>query len=137
MSLGAAIAVTFRIMMILLACAMVIGWWEKFLAVLLRRPGWKGHLSSFVVTVIALGCAIGSSVNMFPDAGWHINENLRLFVLNIAMAMIICGLLTSVYRRALRAGPEAARAAFLSGLLLIFPASGFVALLTIYGGANG
>ena len=137
MSLLAAIAVTFRVIFNLIAGAMLIGWWQGHWAVLSQKRGWQAHLSNFVVTAIASGIAFGSLFNVFPDAGWHIPETVRLAGLNAGMAVILVGLLTALYRRALRAGPEKARAAFLCGFALVIPAAGFVFLLTIGGGADG
>lgn len=134
MDILSAISVTLRVTIILLACAMVIGWWRPLLAVLLRQPGWRGHLSSFVATALAVGGAVISSVNIFPDAGWTIPRDLRLLVVNLGLAVFCVGLLTSIYRRALRSGPDKARCAFLSGLAFIIPGVGLVALLTIGGG---
>ena len=136
MNFLAATSVTLRVMIILIACAMNVGWWHKTWAVVMQRPGWKGHLSGFIATTFATGAAIGCSVNMFPDAGWHIDETFRLAVLDLGMAMIVVALLTSLYRRALRTGPEKARAAFLCGTGLMIPAIGLVVLL-MAGGANG
>lgn len=136
MSLLAAIAVALRVCIILLALAMVIGWWRQCLAVILRKPGWRIHLSPCIVTVLAVAGGIGSSVNIYIDADWYIDPDVRLAISNIAQGLFCIGLLTSIYRRALRSGPEKARAALLSGVALMVPGAALVAVLAI-GGANG
>lgn len=135
MTILAAISVTLRVMIMLLAAAMVVGWWSKIAAVIMMRPGWKGHLSGFIATVMAVGVAIGSSTNIFPDADIPIPDTIRLAGVDLGLALIVLGILTSIYRRSLRSGPVVARRVFFSGLALIVPALGFVVLLTL-GGAN-
>lgn len=137
MSLLASFAVMLRVFTILLGLALVIGRWRICWNVIVKGPNWRGDLASFVFTVAALGGAIICSVNIFPDAGWQIDRNLRLLMVNLGLSMFICSILTSVYRNALRVSHETARKAFLSGLCLILPAAAFVALLLLAGGVDG
>ncbi len=133
MDLLAAIAVSLRVCIIVMALAMVVGWRRQCLAVILRRPGWKANLSAFIVTTLALAGAVGSSANIYIDAGWAIEPRARLAISNIGLALFCVGLLTSIYRRALRSGPEKARAALLSGVALMVPGIALVAVLAIGG----
>jgi hypothetical protein len=136
MMLLAAIAVALRVALILIACAMVVGLRGEIWAVVRRRSGWQAHLSTATFTALVTAGAVISSVNVFPDAGWAIPREARLAVVNIGLALFLIGTLTGLYRRALRAGPDKARAAFLSGVALLVPGGGLVALLTV-SGANG
>lgn len=136
MSFLEAIAVTFRTMMFLITVAMWIGHWRAARDVLLQRPGWKGSLSTVCFLTIMSGISFGSIFNVFPDAGWFIARWLRLAGLNVGMAVIVIGMLTVLYRQALRSGPDKARKAFLSGFAMLVPAAGFVALL-MTAGAHG
>ena len=136
MDLLGAIAIALRVALILIACAMLVGLRGEIWAVLARKPGWQAHLSSAVFTALVAAGAIISSVNVFPDAGLAIPREARLAVVNTGLALFLIGTLTGLYRRALRTGPEKARAAFLSGVALLVPGGGLVALLTV-SGANG
>jgi len=132
----AALAVSLRVSLILLALAMLIAFRRENWSVLRRLPGWKRHLSTAIFTGLVMAGAIISCVNLFPDAGWPIPRDVRLAIVNIGLGMFLVATLTGLYRRALRSGPEKARAAFLSGMALLVPGAGFVWLLTV-SGANG
>ena len=136
MEVFAATAVAQRVALIILALAMIVGLRRECWAVIAKKPGWIVHLSTFIFTLLVVAGAIISSVNVFPDAGWHIPRALRLFVVNIGLGLFLVAVLTGLYRRALRAGPENARAAVLAGIALLIPGLGLVALLTS-SGANG
>lgn len=136
MSILAATAVAMRVAIVLIACAMVVGLWAENWAVIRRKPGWQAHLTSLVFTLLVVAGAIISSVNVFPDAGWHIDPQARLFVVVLGLGLFLIGVLTGLYRRACKTGPDKARAALLSGVAMIFPGLALVALLT-NGGATG
>lgn len=134
MSILAAIAVALRVALILIAAAMVVGLRCENWAVIRRSPGWQQHLSTFVFTVLVVAGALISSVNVFPDAGLAIPRHVRLTVVVTGLGLFLIGVLTGLYRRALRSGPDKARAAILSGVALFLPGVGLVALLTTGGG---
>ncbi|MBB3034066.1 hypothetical protein [Alteriqipengyuania lutimaris] len=136
MTILAAIAVALRVALILLACAMLIAFRGELWSVIRRKPGWKRHLSTAIFTGLVIAGAIISSVNVFPDAGLPIARETRLAIVNLGLGMFLVATLTGFYRRALRCGPEKARAALLSGMALLLPGVGFVWLLTV-AGANG
>ncbi|WP_370180231.1 hypothetical protein [Alteriqipengyuania sp.] len=136
MDVLAAIAVALRVALVLIACAMMLSHRIEIWAVVRRRNGWKRHLSSVVFCALVAGGAVISSVNIFPDAGWAIARDTRLAIVNLGLAIFMIGVLTGLYRRALRAGPEKARAAFLTGFALLLPGAGLVWLLTM-SGAHG
>lgn len=136
MDLLAALAVALRVALILLACAMLIAFRHENWSVLRRKRGWKRHLSTTIFTGLVTAGAIISSVNVFPDAGWPIAREVRLGIVNLGLGMFLVATLTGFYRRALRCGPEKARAALLSGMAMIVPGVGFVWLLTV-SGAHG
>lgn len=136
MDILGAIAISLRVALILIACAMAVGLRSEIWAVVTRKPGWQAHLSTTIFAALVTAGAVISSVNVFPDAGWAIPREARLAVVNIGLALFLIGTLTGLYRRALRTGPEKARAAFLSGVALLVPGGGLVALL-IVSGANG
>ena len=134
MSFLAATAVTLRVALILMAAAMNVGFRTEIWVVLRKKPGWQTHLSTFVFTALVNAGAIICSVNVFPDAGWEISRTLRLTVVNMGLGVFLVGVLTGLYRRALKSGPEKARAAMLCGAALLLPGIAFVALLTGGGG---
>lgn len=136
MDLLAALSVTMRTALIVIAVAMVWKFRREWWAVLRHRPGWKPHLSTFILTVMVVGGAIISSVNIFPDAGLSISRNARLGVVNFGLAVFLIGTLTGLYRRATKSGPDKARAAFLSGLAMLLPGVALVWLL-VSSGTNG
>ena len=134
MSVLAAIAVAMRVLLILLALAMVIGLRAENWAVIRRKPRWQAHLSSLVFTVLVVAGALISSVNIFPDAGWHIDHETRLAVVVTGLGLFLVATLTGLYRRALKSGPDKARAALLTGVAMILPGIALVVLLTSKGG---
>lgn len=133
MELQAALAVALRVALIVIACAMMVGLRRELWAVVARQDGWRVHLSTLIFTALVVAGAIISSVNLFPDANWYIPRQFRLFVVNLGLAIFLAGTLTGLYRRALRSGPDKARAAFLSGLALLIPGVGLVWLLRVSG----
>ncbi|QQN73963.1 hypothetical protein [Croceicoccus sp. YJ47] len=134
MTILTAIAVTARVMLILLTCALIIGRWRQLWAVLSKQAGWPTHLSEFIVVSMAIGGSVISAVNIFPDAGWHIPNALRLAVVDVGLVLFCIALLTHVYRTARKSGPDKARKAMLCGCGMCVPAAGFVVLLTMGGG---
>ena len=108
---------------------MVIGLRQENWAVIKRKPGWRVHLTSTIFTAMVVAGAIISSVNVFPDAGWSIPRDVRLAVVNFGLSLFLVGTLTGLYRRALRSGPEQARAAFLTGIAIVVVGCAFVVLL--------
>ena len=136
MDLPGAYAVAIRVALILITCAMALSLRSELWAVIVRRPGWRVHLSTAIFFSLVAGGAVISSVNLFPDAGWPISRALRLAVVNFGLSVFMVGTLTGLYRRALRTGPEQARAAFLTGLAIVAVGAGFVGLL-MAGGAHG
>ena len=136
MSLLAALSVSMRVCLILIACAMVVGSRAELWAVLRRKPGWKAHLSQAVFCLLVVAGAIISSVNLFPDAGWHIPRDLRLAVVDLGLGLFLIATLTGLYRRACKSGPDQARAALLTGIAMLVPGIGLVVLLT-RAGAHG
>lgn len=135
MELQAAVAVALRVLLILLAAAMCVGLRSEIWAVVRKRPGWHKHLSSAVFAGLVVAGAIISSVNLFPDAGLAIPRTLRLAVVNLGLSLFLVATITGLYRRALKAGPDRARAAFLTGTSMVIPAVGLVWLLTVSGNA--
>lgn len=129
MDLLSAIAVALRVSIIIIAGAMVVGLWRENWAVIKRKPGWRVHLTSTIFTAMVVAGAIISSVNVFPDAGWSIPRDVRLAVVNFGLSLFLVGTLTGLYRRALRSGPEQARAAFLTGIAIVAVGCAFVVLL--------
>lgn len=133
-SLLAACAVVLRVLIIIIAGAMVVGLRQEIWAVIRRKPKWKAHLTSAVFTLLVVAGAIICSVNIFPDAGWHISRTTRLIVVNLGLGLFLIAVLTGLYRRALKSGPDKARAALLTGMAFFIPGIAFVALLTNGGG---
>lgn len=133
MDVLSAIAVSLRVSLIIIAGAMLIGLWRENWAVVTRKPGWRVHLTSTIFTAMVVAGAVISSVNVFPDAGWEIPRVVRLSVVNLGLALFLVGTLTGLYRRALRSGPDKARAAFFTGLALVAVGSAFAVLLHVAG----
>jgi hypothetical protein len=132
----AAIAVALRVSLFLILVAMAVGMRSEIWAVLTKRKGWRVHLTTAIFFAFVLAGAIISSVNIFPDAGWHIDRTTRLAIVNIGLAVFLVATLSGLYRRAMRSGPEKARAAFLTGVAMCVPGIGLVWLLT-EAGAHG
>lgn len=129
MDVLSAIAVSLRVSIIIIAGGMVVSFWRENWSVVTLKTGWKAHLSTFIFTVMVMAGAIISSVNVFPDAGWLIPRDVRLGVVNFGLSLFLVGTLTGLYRRALRSGPEQARAAFLTGIAIVAVGCAFVVLL--------
>lgn len=129
MDLLSAIAVSLRVSIIIIAGAMIVSLWRENWAVITLKPGWRVHLTSTIFTTMVVAGAIISSVNVFPDAGWSFPRDVRLGVVNFGLSLFLVGTLTGLYRRALRSGPEQARAAFLTGIAIVVVGCAFVVLL--------
>lgn len=129
MDILSAIAVALRVSLILIAGAMLVSLRQEIWAVVARKRGWKVHLSTAIFVAMVVAGAIISSVNVFPDAGWPIPRDVRLGVVNFGLSLFLVGTLTGLYRRALRSGPEQARAAFLTGIAIVAVGCAFVVLL--------
>lgn len=122
-----------RVLIVILAVSMLIGARRELWCVVIRCPGWKAQLSTFAMTVMMMGAAVISVVNVFPDIGMSISRQFRLAVVDVGLGLFLVGTLTGIYRRALRCGHDLARAALLSGLALIVPFAGLVTLLALRG----
>lgn len=129
MDILSAIAVALRVSLILIAGAMLVSLRQEIWAVIVRKRGWKVHLSTAIFVAMVVAGAIISSVNVFPDAGLPIPRDVRLGVVNFGLSLFLVGTLTGLYRRALRSGPEQARAAFLTGIAIVAVGCAFVVLL--------
>lgn len=129
------LAIAQRITLIIVVAGVSIFWAETIWSMFKKIRNWRIVPTYLSFIFMAAGGGIISAVEAISGSGVAVSSFVELTATNVGLAFFNMGILTFIYSRAKKCGPNAAHTNFKWALALIIPTIVLVVILTL-GGAN-